>query len=44
VFLSDVLKVVDTDQVVFEMTEPNRPGLVRCGSDFLYVIMPLNLS
>lgn len=44
VFLADVLKVVETDRVVFEMTEANRPGLVRCGSDFLYVIMPLNLS
>jgi DNA polymerase-3 subunit beta len=43
-FLTDVLRVVHEDEVTFELKEPNRPGVVRCGGDFLYVIMPVNLS
>ncbi len=43
-FLVDALKVVDTDEIALEMTAPNRPGLLRAGGDFLYVIMPVNLQ
>lgn len=43
-FLIDVLRVVHEDEVTFELKEPNRPGVLRCGDDFLYVVMPVNLS
>lgn len=43
-FLIDVLRVVHVETVTFEMKEPNRPGVLRAGDDFLYVIMPVNLS
>ena len=43
-FLIDVLRVVHTDEVTFEMKEPTRPGVLKVGEDFLYVIMPVNLS
>lgn len=43
-FLVDALKVVDTDEVTLELTAPNRPGLIRGGPNFLYVIMPVNLT
>lgn len=43
-FLVDALRVVDTDEVSFEMTAPNRPGLLKGGANFLYVIMPVSLS
>ena len=43
-FLTDALKVVDTDEITLELTAPNRPGLLRGGDDFLYVIMPVNLQ
>ena len=43
-FLGDALKVVDTDEVSFELTAPNRPGLLKAGSGFVYVIMPVNLQ
>jgi len=42
-FMADALKVVDTDEIVLELTAPNRPGLIKSGNSFLYVIMPLNL-
>jgi len=43
-FLVDALRVLNTDEVNFEMTAPNRPGLLRGGPNFLYVIMPVNLQ
>ena len=43
-FLTEALRVVDTDEISLELTAPNRPGLVRGGANFLYVIMPVNLQ
>jgi DNA polymerase III subunit beta len=43
-FLTEALRVVDTDEVNFELTAPNRPGLLKGGPNFLYVIMPVNLQ
>src|SRR5436190_9999072 len=43
-FLIEALRVVDSDDITLELTAPNRPGLVKGGPDFLYVIMPVNLQ
>jgi len=43
-FLTEALKVVDMDEISLEMTAPNRPGLLKGGPNFLYVIMPVNLQ
>ena len=43
-FLIEALRVVDTDDIELELTAPNRPGLLRGGPNFLYVIMPVNLQ
>jgi len=43
-FLTDALKVVNTDEVTFELLAANRPGLVKGGPNFTYVIMPVNLQ
>jgi DNA polymerase-3 subunit beta len=43
-FLTDALKVVDGDEISLELTAPNRPGLLKGGANFLYVIMPVNLQ
>jgi DNA polymerase-3 subunit beta len=40
----DALRIVDTDEISLEMTAPNRPGLMKAGANFLYVIMPVNLQ
>src|SRR5688572_7512473 len=40
----DALKVVDSDDISFELPSPNRPGLLKGGPNFLYVIMPVNLQ
>jgi DNA polymerase-3 subunit beta len=44
IFLVDALRIVNTDEVSLEMLAPNRPGLLKAGPDFLYVIMPVNLQ
>jgi DNA polymerase-3 subunit beta len=43
-FLTDALRVVDSDEIALELTAPNRPGLLKGGPNFLYVIMPVNLQ
>ncbi len=43
-FLTEALRVVDSDEVSLEMTAPNRPGLLKGGPNFVYVIMPVNLQ
>lgn len=42
-FLTDVLRIADTTEVAIELKSGNRPGVVKIGADFLYVIMPVNL-
>lgn len=42
-FLMDALRVCG-DPLVFEFREPNRPGILKSGNEFLYVVMPVNLS
>ncbi len=43
-FLADMLKVVETDEVVLEMNDPGKPALLTSGKDFQYVIMPVDLG
>ncbi len=43
-FIIDALKQVDETQVIFELKASNKPGVIKVGSEFLYVIMPVSLS
>lgn len=43
-FITDALRVIDDPQVVIELKAPNKPGLLRSGPDFVYVVMPVNLQ
>ncbi|MFH1542007.1 MAG: DNA polymerase III subunit beta [bacterium] len=40
---TDVLKVVDTDKVIIELTESLGPGILKeeAGGDYIYIIMPI---
>jgi len=42
-FLMDALKVCD-DTATLELKDASKPGMIRSGSDFQYVVMPVNLS
>jgi DNA polymerase-3 subunit beta len=43
-FLIDVLRVIKTPDFELELGQPDRPGLIKSGADFLYVLMPINLG
>ena len=43
-FIIDALKVIDDPRVVMELKEAKKPGVFRSGSEFVYVVMPVNLS
>jgi DNA polymerase-3 subunit beta len=43
-FLIDVLRVIKSDEFELELGQPDRPGLLKSGANFLYVVMPINLS
>ncbi len=46
-FITDALKVISEPEVILELKSSNRQGLVKSASgasDFLYVVMPVNLA
>ena len=43
-FLIDVLRVIKAPEFDFELGQPDRPGLIKSGTNFLYVLMPINLG
>ncbi len=43
-FLIDALRVVKTPEFEMELGQPDRPGLIKSGTNFLYVLMPINLG
>ncbi|NNK07999.1 MAG: DNA polymerase III subunit beta, partial [Myxococcales bacterium] len=43
-FITDALKVIDEGQVIIELKAPNKPGVIKTGNEFTYVVMPVNLS
>jgi DNA polymerase-3 subunit beta len=44
VYLLDPLKALETDEVVFELTDELSPGVIRINEPFLYVLMPMRMS
>jgi DNA polymerase-3 subunit beta len=43
-FFVDVLRVIKTPEFELELGQPDRPGLIKSGKDFLYVLMPISLG
>lgn len=43
-FITDALKVVSDPEISLELKASNKPGLMRSGQDFVYVVMPVNLA
>jgi DNA polymerase-3 subunit beta len=42
-FLIDVLRVIETDTFELHLGQSDRPGLFKCGPNYLYIVMPVNL-
>ncbi len=43
-FLIDVLRVIKSPDFDLELGQADRPGLIKSGTDLLYVLMPINLG
>jgi DNA polymerase-3 subunit beta len=43
-FFVDVLRVISTKEFELELGEADRPGLIKSGKDFIYVLMPISLA
>ncbi len=43
-FLIDALRVIKTPEFDLELGQPDRPGVIKSGANFLYVLMPINLG
>ncbi len=43
-FLTDVLRVIQTPEFDLELGQSDRPGVLKSGTDFLYVLMPINIG
>jgi len=43
-YLTDVLRVIKTPDFEMELGQSDRPGVIKSGKDFIYVLMPINLG
>lgn len=43
-FITDALKVIPENQIIMELKSSSKPGLIKSGTDFVYVVMPVSLS
>ncbi len=43
-YIIDLLKNTDQEVIGFELVDPNKPGVVRVGSEYVYVVMPRQLD
>jgi len=43
-YLIDFLKNVDQEAVSFEISDPEKPGAARIGSEYVYVVLPMQLG
>ncbi|MBN2019079.1 MAG: DNA polymerase III subunit beta [Sedimentisphaerales bacterium] len=43
-FLTDAIRVIQEPQFELELGQPDTPGVIKAGANFLYVVMPINLS
>ncbi len=43
-FLIDVMRVIQAKEFDLELGQSDRPGLIKSGTNFLYVLMPISIS
>jgi DNA polymerase-3 subunit beta len=43
-YLIDVLKSMDDDEIIFEVNDSNKPGVIRKGTEYTYVVLPMQLT
>lgn len=43
-YLVDLLKNIDEEKIAFEVTDPEKPGVVRIGAEYIYVVLPMQIT
>ena len=43
-YLVDLLKNINDEKVEFEVTDPEKPGVVRIGTEYIYVVLPMQIT
>ena len=43
-YLMDVLKSLAEEEIVFEVNDPAKPGVIRKGEEYAYVVLPMQLT
>ncbi len=43
-YLTEALRVIDEKEIVIELKAPNKPGVMKLGNEFTYVVMPVSLT
>lgn len=43
-YIIDLLKTTDQEAIGFELVDPDKPGVIRFGSEYVYVVMPRQLD
>ena len=43
-YIIDLLKNTEQETINFELVDPDKPGVVRVGSEYVYVVMPRQLD
>ncbi|MFH1798581.1 MAG: DNA polymerase III subunit beta [Candidatus Omnitrophota bacterium] len=43
-YLIDVLKCLPDKEIIFEVDSPTKPGVVRWGEEYTYVVLPMQLA
>ena len=42
-FLIDVLKNVQEESVKFSFVDPEKPAVIKCGDDYTYIVLPMQV-
>lgn len=43
-YLIDVLKCLDDDDIILEVNDASKPGVIRKGEEYTYVVLPMQLT
>jgi DNA polymerase-3 subunit beta len=43
-YLIEVLKSIDTNDVSLELADSDRPGVIRLGNEYVYVVLPMQIT
>lgn len=43
-YLTDVLKNIDKQEINLELTSPEKPGVIRTGDGYIYVVLPMQIG